>query len=315
MHRALLRGMRTVLGLILTVWVGGASTAAIVQTLDHGRAVEAHEVSQQEIQFWQAVAGEGSDSLPVVASLFARDLNEIIDDPEALDAFYGTSNRYGGVTTAIGFDPFDETGLRCSECGPLDDYTRNGLDQIADGGLNALIRQTEVPGPDNGYTLTPFGWSFASTGLAIWLVGGPLALGISSLWTQGRLKDLGWSSNGSMMVEKVSIIMLAPTFMFPYLLHRRSDQRRFENRVRAMFPEHMALIDQTNQLMDGLEPTAVTILKSKRDQIVVELEAQTRSNITSKNDPQLAVLLDELNNSIEYLRLRAEAKNDIDKVS
>lgn len=100
-------------GALLFAWSG---VSAGSNSAERNRAKdETAQLAKQE-HFYRVVAGELSGNEPGPANKLARDLHDL--PVEQIDTFTGDSNRYGGITEDLGFDPFN--GVDCSECGPLD---------------------------------------------------------------------------------------------------------------------------------------------------------------------------------------------------
>ena len=127
-------------GILLLAWVG---VAAGVNAAGSGDVKDARAQAAKEIRFYQVVAGELSGSELGPANRLARDLKEASADK--LVAFQGDSNRYGGITIELGFDPFD--GVDCSECGPLDGEVISNVEAVKIGNLSEVIQsiQAEIP--------------------------------------------------------------------------------------------------------------------------------------------------------------------------
>lgn len=312
MYWTLFRAQRRIFGAIVAALIVFGGLSGIVQAVDHNEAVIEQQVSQREAQFWRAVAGEGSGTLPVVASQLARDLNDILHDPEAINAFVGTSNRYGGITDAIGFDPFDETGLRCQECGPLDERTLQNLRLIADGRLADILATTEVPIPDSSITVTPLGLSVPATVALTWVVGGPLSLAGALMLTRRRFSSLQWENNGKQMPEKYGICILAGSFMGPYLLWQRLNRNRFQAKVVSAFPDHMEVVQQVDWILDRMEDSdQKELLRARRDELVTELESQTRSGEGMASLSNVDEMLRKVNDAKQHLKWRSEAMHEL----
>lgn len=100
-------------GTLLLAWSGFAYGANRGSESEYDESVKQAQVQQH---FWRVVAGQESGSQGGVLNKLARDLNEL--PTEELSQFRGDSNRYGGISEELGYDPFN--GADCSECGPLD---------------------------------------------------------------------------------------------------------------------------------------------------------------------------------------------------
>jgi hypothetical protein len=86
-----------------------------------------------------------------------------------LDGFRADTNSYGGITDAIGEDPFD--GINCSECGPLKPEWQERLESATQGKANLpnLIDRPTKPGnPARSVGVLLLLWAFV---LPLLLVG------------------------------------------------------------------------------------------------------------------------------------------------
>lgn len=320
MRRTLLRFQLRIVSAVaaaLLLLVGGSAT---VQAINHSHAQEQSEVSEKEAHFWRIVAGEASGSTPTVDVLLARDLRGL--NAVQVNEFRGNSNRYGGVTDAIGFDPFDETGLDCFECGPLDQDTKNNLGLIRSGQLEDVLATTVVEKPDEGFSLTPFGLGIPTTVIFLWMVGGPLTLAAAhysaryfspSTYPARRFSD-AWQMDS--MVDRsehrtiYTLVMLAPSFFIPYGAWLITSQKRLGEQVREKFPDHMMFIDDLDRTLDRLpESFEKEQVRSLRNSVMLELESQTRG---FGSDRELDSLLSRLTDVQEHLALRTRALKELE---
>lgn len=123
---------------------------------DHNDAI------YEQVDFWSLVEGGGVNS-PSPENRLARDLADRLgpDDPDATELpeeiidFRGTSNAYGGVTEAIGVDPF--SGAGCDECGPLSDDSLNALLLIKQGRQVELYQELQTDLQDTDWNMTWYG--------------------------------------------------------------------------------------------------------------------------------------------------------------
>lgn len=99
------------------------------------------DVAQMEKveHFYRVVNGDLSGQEPGPVNKLARDLRELSAD-RVLD-FTGDSNRYGGITSDLGFDPFN--GVDCSECGQLDTQIVLDVLAIKEGELDSVLERLE----------------------------------------------------------------------------------------------------------------------------------------------------------------------------
>lgn len=304
--------MAGVVGLALIAWTGVLGT---VQVLDRNDATAAQDAAQDEAQFWQVVAGEANSASPTVDVLLARDLRDL--SASDVNQFRGDSNRYGGITDAIGYDPFDETGLNCFECGPLDPYTKANLALIARGGIDQVVDSLQVEAPDEGLTLTPGGVGSLGYLFALWMIGGPFTL-LAAHWaakfTNERYAAL--RKFGDLFTEDDTppreMVLYAPSFWLPYSLYRISTAQRFQDKVRDTFPLQMEELERFDRALDHAPVDADTwaLLQTKRNDVMRELESQTRSG--QGTDDSVNALMSQITTVKEYLDARTEAKKELD---
>ena len=149
-------------GVLLLAWSGLAAGANAGQDDKYDDQVAA---AQRQQQFWKIVAGE-QGAPPGVFGKLANDLHEI--PLYELGSFRGDSNRYGGITDELGYDPFN--GENCSECGPLDIAVQNNVVAARDGSLTSVLAALEPEEPNK--TEGPPGWTYL-----LWLLSGPAMVG------------------------------------------------------------------------------------------------------------------------------------------
>lgn len=150
-------------GFLLLVWFVFALGTNAGGDSEYEKQVAA--AAKQE-QFWRIVAGDGRGPEGALNKL-AMDLREM--EVEDLYSFRGDSNRYGGISGELGFDPFN--GVNCSECGPLDPEVIETTVRVKNGELSEVLiaLQPEKPEPPDGpsYAL----WF-------VWFLGWPVVLGV-----------------------------------------------------------------------------------------------------------------------------------------
>lgn len=137
------------IAVVLSVW---AIVAGVSSHNENARANEQRAAATEVEHFYLVVAGERSGAEPGPANKLARDLRDLTvpsgDTYEAaVSRFRGDSNRYGGITRDLGFDPFE--GPNCSECGPLDVAVQENVVVIHNGGIDTVIEEIEAGIPDD----------------------------------------------------------------------------------------------------------------------------------------------------------------------
>lgn len=151
--------------------LGGVAFGA----LDRASHNDALRTVNNRNAFYRVIAGESTPTSPTVDARLALDLREALGgiDPDATQLpdeilkFQGTSNAYGGITDAIGFDPFNGAGLSCSECGPLDREVQQQLLEIKQGHVADVLIATP---PQPGYHLIPLDLAWWLWGLVCMVV-------------------------------------------------------------------------------------------------------------------------------------------------
>lgn len=130
--------------------------------------------------FYLVVAGERSGSEPGPMNKLARDLREL--SPEEVANFRGDSNRYGGISSELGFDPFE--GPNCSECGPLDFVVQETVLVVKGGGIDSVVAEIKATVVEEEPIPRPPGplW-------ALWLVSLPGYLGATYVLGKRREED------------------------------------------------------------------------------------------------------------------------------
>jgi hypothetical protein len=130
----------------LVVLLSWSAVGAVSGHSARGRVSEQRSAATKVEHFYLVVAGQRSGSEPGPANKLARDLRDLhvpagSSYAREVQSFRGDSNRYGGVTRELGFDPFE--GPNCSECGPLDFDVQDTVIVIKGGGIDAVIAEIE----------------------------------------------------------------------------------------------------------------------------------------------------------------------------
>lgn len=219
------------------------------QAINHHAQSQTAKAANNRIHFYKVIAGEESGGTPSVDNTLAKDLKTRLGPqgagalPEPITAFRGNSNAYGGITEAIGQDPFDESGLSCFECGPLDQETQANLLLVKHGQIDVVIQKTAIH-VSTGYTLTPWGIGILAYGL-LW------AVGLSAFFFG------------------------APTWRF-YV------SRRFDAKVRKNYPDYAETLSEVDTVLDRINAhhnhdPKVTALVTARDDLMDQLRHLTRA--------------------------------------
>lgn len=310
----------TVLKVLLRVYlwlllftVGAVLSTAVIQSIDNASKQDEWDALNNRVQFWELVAGEAASAQPTVDNLLARDLQPLLDDPDLIDRFRAPANRYGGITEAIGVDPFHSVGLDCTECGGLSDESRFALDRIAEGDLDAVRASLLTDAPDLGLDLTPFGLS-VPTALMLWyLTTGIISAGAAELFLRNvrseyrahSLRDLSWEHSS---VERNAVAALTPLVATPLIVTRHATRKRFADKVRSSFPEQMKLVDETDKMLERVPADQRPAILAMRNDVMRELEAQTRG--WDDSPYELTDLTARLEQANEFLTFRSKALED-----
>lgn len=285
-----LRILAGILGCIAAV----TGTAGIVQAVTHNDVRHEVAIAQQRAHFWRVIAREEEPNTPTVDNRLAKDLRDRISPgssslPPDITEFRGTSNAYGGISDAIGYDPFENESLACRECGPLDARTKRNLLLIQEGQVEQVVAN-DVPQLDTSYTLTPNGMSVLAWGALLWAVGGPLSLFAAHRRAMAipaygirQFGDLSWALSDYNNGTRLAIMLSAPTFFLPYLSWRGITARRFERKMQEQYGSEMATVREIDRTL-GLvslrhgDDVRVRTLQADRDALVEEIQSRTRAS-------------------------------------
>jgi hypothetical protein len=330
-HRLLRRYAAKIIAITATATLCLTLGRGVAQSIEKHENTQAIEAAAKRAHFWRVIAGKEAPGAPTVENRLAKDLKSRLGPvtadaselPNSIHRFRGSSNAYGGISDAIGMDPFDESGLACNECGPLDANTKAKLLLIKQGQVDQVIVSDQPETIPAGYTLTPFGWSGLTTGLLLWALGGPLVLLGAHRWASAstnngynlrRFGDLSWKLDGEADGAKLTSMALAPTFFAFYLPYRAANYRRFCQQVREKFPNQMGEIDEIDRFLRRMpdrytDDRRVKELQRQRNDLMAELESLTRSGVSSGFDFEIAMRSEELAGTKQHLqdRLRAQA--------
>lgn len=296
----------------VAVYAGWMTVIGIGQIADHSDAKEETSERQAEAHFWRAVAGDIPTTSASVENTFADDLKAIVDDPAAIREFRGESNRYGGITEEIGYDPFDETGLNCFECGPLDSYTKARLALIRNGDLTKITDELTLKLDTSGLDLTPFDLSVPLTTLVGYILIGHAsylaAAKFGSVSSMDQHPDEPFEPNSRMLAT-------APAL---YLWERHRD-RSFEKDVaedlRGKYPDEMSVLDTVNREIRGMHKSPEKDeLRKMHGQVYRELARQSRRSETSRDEERRTAMVDRLRDLSSVVEARDEALDDLDQL-
>lgn len=297
---------RTIESVILATALTLVGSVAVQAAHNDNERDNADRAASQA-HFWRAVAGDVSTDAPTVENQFAEDLAALSNTE--LREFRGTSNRYGGLVDQIGFDPFDERGLNCFECGPLDQRTLTNIKLVRSGQLRVVLATVHVD-TDNDYTLTPFGWPVWWTVIVYYLLVGHGSYLLVGLFTQPRVRpnDDRWEPNRTMN-------FVAPFLWAAKVWEVRGERERIRSGVAEKFPDLMALVDSVDRELEAMpEGDEKRSLVEARDAVFDELRRQTRQSERGRDNDRLKELFVDLQGASNQLDARDSALQELDKL-
>lgn len=320
--------------------VVGIATASIqlVQHHDHRRATATAEARSH---FWKVVAGVEQPNAATVDNTLAQDLHDrlgpstVVGDPNSfnrisqrIEDFRGNSNEYGGITDAIGYDPFADETLPCKECGPLDARTIHNLLLIQQGNLKVVLAK-DVPHYSDKYKFTPFGVGVLPVAVLAWFIGGPITLAAAHQRLMGlsraekvhdydirQFSDLSWSLNGDHDGTKLALMALSPSFFLPFTVWRAANKRRFEKKVCAAYPSEMAMVQDIDRVLARVslrhgDNPKIQALQHARETLVDEIQSLTRSSDQQSVDALVARTEQKLKDVEQSLQDRQDARAEL----
>lgn len=173
MNRTLIGAWTAITAVLALLFVIGLISYAAGKSTYNGDLQEANARARL-----YASAGGAELSVPSVERKLGADIYAYVRAHNGqLDGFRGDSNRYGGISDAIGEDPFD--GVNCSECGPLKAEWETNLEQTA---LGKAATSELIDMPDK-----PSSWyQTIGTLLVLWLLVLPVLFVGSRYWRWRR---------------------------------------------------------------------------------------------------------------------------------
>lgn len=289
-------------GVVLAVVLFCTAGAGVWQAaIGHPAAQQRNERLSAEVHFWNAVAGESSTDAPTVENQLASDLANV--PANKLASFRGDSNRYGGITDAIGYDPFNGAGLNCVECGPLKSSVLRDVKLAKAGGLATVLAEVKAPVDGQGYTLTPFRVSVFAWVLFLWLIIGHASYVIVGedryppesnvrAWLSAPIIAL-WRSIGTWRSE-------------------RGERKEFS----SVFPDAAKQLDQADDLIRRLPASSATTqrLVTLRDGVESELKRQARRGSASQDSDVAELMATSLQAMADTLEGKSVAQAEVDAI-
>jgi hypothetical protein len=260
---------------------------------------QARERSVQQVAFLSVAGGDTTGDGTSIANTLGRDIDAWLDEGRDIADFRGSNNRYGGITDALGYDPFDESGLDCSECGPLSADAQADITATREGN-NLDVAFPEAPEPIN--------WP-AALG-TYYLFGGAFGYLCGTIST--RRRSMSFYDDLYVGVPTVCKVLAGPAYI-PLEVIERMQERNHEHKLRAAFPEQMQVVDEVDRalaVLDDDDPRWDNLADMRAD-VMAELEAQCSSAPTSEDD--LDVLMAQLQNSREFLTVRRDVLKELDR--
>lgn len=270
----------------------------LIQSQGHSSNRKLQAKNDTEQHFWRAIGGVDSTAAETVENQLALDLKAVLDNEDAIANFRGDSNRYGGISDAIGYDPFNGTGQGCVECGPLDDSVQANLRLIASGNLNRVLASTNTTYDTSGYTTTPFGWSWGIT----------RALGYLLIGTTSYL--LALRIQGQSGKPDMQSFLSNPLLWSHYRIKELKTSSDDEETVRTMFPSLAETLDDIDRNLDTMPSSQDRRdLKKIRDDVMIELKRQAK--LANQNNDTVQDLKTQLHDMHDYLRMRSEVRENL----
>ena len=229
--------------------------------------------------FYKVVAGaeqpSTSDSLNKLAvTLSDKKIN--------IDTFIAPSGRYAGLEKQLGSNPFDNTGLDCTECGHLNIVTKSAITQIRNGNLSSVITPSTSTKSD-GYSLTPLNTSFWIFIPTWWLFTSFVGFGAAYYADKYKnryqyYKNIDWrltkvGSTLDTQVSKTGSLIYAPwlAFTWPYcakIQQRLSESNPCADLIYQIEQEIKRLKASRSQLPEETYKNILHELETKRDELI-----------------------------------------------
>lgn len=291
-----------ILGVLFGVYLLIAGASGLIQAHTHSVNRGLLEKNRTEQHFWQAVAGESSTSAVTVDNLLAEDLRVANTSADKISAFRGDSNKYGGITDAIGEDPFDGSSLNCVECGPLKPDVQRKLAQVRAGDVQNVLRDTAQAYDVEGYTFTPFAIS-----AALWLV-------IVYLMAFPVTYILAHQAMGEKMVKSWHMLVSFPLLWACVSVSNARTGHTQAKNIREQFPDYAQILDQTDEALGKVRIDAPerAILKKTRDDVYTELLRQVSDSHEGKSKDDLRLLMDDLDRTAVAVQAMGSAKDEFE---
>ena len=294
-------------------------------------ASDAIEDAQDRSRFWLTIAGEAPPNFMTPDSSLATDLKDrlgpiqtnVTELPLAITSFKGNNNSYGGISDALSFNPFNNDGAGCSECGTLTTEVQSKLLLIKQGRVDEVVR-SEQPPPDE--PTSPM--RHLITVATFWLLGGTVThLSIRKAHQERygyQASELKWTFDGDGDGAKLANTLMAPLIVVPERCRRRHHRVQFERTMRQHFPMAMDNLGriraQIATLEDqGAEPAQIHQLRDAHDDLRRQIEQsllQRDTHVVQQSlQRAIAHVNEELAATSENLRFTDEAAAELNRMT
>lgn len=274
------------ISIVLALIAGFSLVSGVSQFANHYQHQHAASLADKRHHFWRVVAGQENADAPTVENRLAEDLRSRLGPvnpnatlPESITAFRGDSNAYGGITDGLGYDPFDESGLACSECGPLDGRTKTALLLVKRGQLSVVLAD------------------------------GPRPVAPYHLWTPLGLPAATWG---------LLVLFLCLVIYYVQPIYALFASRSLEKKMRECYPEDMHMLDSVDNMLARVslkygDHPKVEALQASRDTLYSDLVTATRARDEGDLEFTLKEVESRMSDVKNGLAARKEAIHELEK--
>jgi len=272
--------------LAITALFGG------VQTSQNSDAADKTATAEARAEFWQVVSGDKAPQGATSMNKLAVELREALGTPdgsatlpEAIEGFSAGPSDFPGIVDDLGIQPFNDQGMSCSDCGPLNGYIKNQLLQIKQGGVDQVVAAELAGAPKvEGLTLTPFGIPIVMWWVLVYLTTTSAAL-VLAIRIDSKRNDyhrvmLSWRQDNGSSADPYK--MASKIMAFPHFWGIMKLDERFGKSREAILGK-IELAGEYAMLNDLSKQVSVLPNGQQRDELKLVLE-----NLRSEIDEQLA---------------------------
>lgn len=277
-----------ILGAITALLIGATALFGGVQKFNNNDALEARATAETRIEFWEVVASKKTPQGTTIVNKLAINLREALGTvdpsatelPEAVTSFTAGPSDYPGVISDLGIEIFNDEGLSCSDCGPLNAYMQNQLLSIKQGNVSSITAAETAAMPVvQDVSLAPFGMPVLLWGALAYLTATTaslmVAVRIDSKRYQYHRVLLNWGSDGGSSTD-------------PY-----------KRMSKAMaFPHFWAIIKIDEKLGKSLRDVLKEVNLSEEATTIAQLKKQLEALPEGRKRSDLRAMLDELEGGI-----------------